>query len=174
MVENTLKKQANYQITLHTYKIVSNSLKKRSNETISLIIRFLEEEDMKFFQRLGQLDKLHSRNILTMTKLTFQSSGHQVKCLSPSIWMKVIKYLTIFVNTALSQISLKMTRFCVFEGNHSKHNHSTSLGNLSGKSINTWKLQELYCMDVFSLKHEQILTHRSCNLGKKSQKCSKD
>lgn len=81
-VENTLKKQVNYQITLLTYKIVSNSLKKRSNETTSLIIRFLEEEDMKFFQRLGQLDKLHGRNILTMTELTFQSSGHQVKCLS--------------------------------------------------------------------------------------------
>lgn len=46
---------------------------------ISLIIRFLEESDMKFFQRLRHSDKLHSRNILKMTELTVQSSGHQLK-----------------------------------------------------------------------------------------------
>jgi len=39
----------------HTYKTIYSSLKRRSNEIVSLFFRFLEEEDTKFFQKLDIL-----------------------------------------------------------------------------------------------------------------------
>lgn len=83
--------------------------------------------------------------------------------------MKVIKNLTTFVNTTLSQISVKLTNFCVFKGDQSKHNHSISLRKLVQKLMNISKLQGLYCMDASASK-VKIVHHRSCSLGKKNHK----
>lgn len=71
-----------YRTALHTCKTTSSSLKRSSNETVSLIIRFLEEEDTKFFQKLVHSEAMTNyvaESILTMTELTLQSSGHQQK-----------------------------------------------------------------------------------------------
>lgn len=88
--------------------------------------------------------------------------------------MKVIKNLTTFGNTTLSQISVKLTNFCVFKGDQSKHNHSISLRKLVQKLMNISKLQGLYCMDASASNMSKDIVSQKLQSGKKSQKCSKD
>jgi len=61
-------------------------------------------------------DKLHASSILTVTEVTLQSSGHQLKCfilhLDKEKYIEIIKYLTTFADTTLGQISLELTNYC--------------------------------------------------------------
>lgn len=88
--------------------------------------------------------------------------------------MKVIKYLTTFVNTTLRQISVKLTNFYLFKGDQSKHNYSISLRKLVQKSMNTSKLQGLYCRDISASNMSKDVVSQKLQFGGKSQKCSKD